>query len=84
MHFDERTIGDYKIYTGAIETPNGFVAAVAVSRLCGSRGPVGLFFDDALDSGRTFDCPRQALAHAMARGWFELQARVPAPDATTE
>jgi hypothetical protein len=84
VHFDERAIGDYKIYTGAIETPIGFVAAVAVRRLRGSREPEQLFFDDSLDNGRTFDCPRQALAHAMARGWFELQARIPSPDAATQ
>jgi hypothetical protein len=76
MHFDERAIGDYRIYTGAIETPDGYVAGVAVRRM---RGPVGeaeqLFFDDALENGRTFECPRKALDYAMARGWFELQAR---------
>jgi hypothetical protein len=84
MHFDERTIGDYKIYTGAMETPDGFIAGLAVSRLRGPAGePEQLFFDDALDNGRTFECPGEALSYAMARGWFELQARSVSHGATT-
>ena len=37
MHFDERNVGDYRIFAGALEAPkgDGYIAAMIVQRIQG-------------------------------------------------
>lgn len=71
MHFDERTEGPYRIYTGALESPqgDGYIAAVVVKRI-DSQAPTAreTFRDDSLACGHRWETAADALGYAMARG----------------
>ena len=42
MIFDERSEGDYRIYAGGLEAPQGqgYIAAVVVNRVSGAAGAI--------------------------------------------
>jgi len=69
--FDEHEDGDYKIYAGALEAPQGqgYIAAlVVVNRACGpARAPREAFRDDSLACGHRWPTPREALAYALQK-----------------
>lgn len=70
MHFDERDVGDYRIYAGAMEAPRGggYTAAVVVSRIRGTdRTPREAYRDTAVAGGHRWGTPTEALNYAVAR-----------------
>jgi hypothetical protein len=70
MHFDERKIGDYRIYTGALEGPrgDGYIAALIVLREQGLTGaPREILRDESLACGHRWESPSDALAYAMSK-----------------
>lgn len=78
MQFQQVDQGDFRIYVGAMEGPNGdgYIAAVVVSRV--ARGPTGtrdVFRDDTLACGHRWARPDQALSYAMAKGRAVVQSQ---------
>lgn len=71
MHFDERSMGDYHIYTGAIEavTGDGYLASVIILRVrgLGSR-PRDAYRDESLAGGHRWPSHEAAMSYAMTRG----------------
>ena len=68
MHFDERKIGDYRIYTGALEgvRGDGYIAALIVLReQAGANREI--LRDESLACGHRFASPDAALAYAMTK-----------------
>ena len=71
MHLDERREGDYRIYVGALEAPqgDGYEATVVIYRTHGARfGTVEAFRDTRLCGGHRWESAADALQFAMARG----------------
>ncbi len=72
MMFDERNEGDYRIYAGALEAPqgDGYLAAVVINRLRGTQhgSPREAFRDTALAAGYRWPSPSEALSYAVAKG----------------
>ena len=71
MLFDERNEGDYRIYAGALEAPqgDGYVAAVVINRLRGvDEPPCEAFRDTALAAGYRWESAGDALSYALAKG----------------
>jgi hypothetical protein len=71
MLFDERNEGDYRIYAGALEAPqgDGYLAAVVISRLRGvTNAPREAYRDTALAAGYRWASARDALTYAVAKG----------------
>lgn len=70
MHFDERTVGDYRIYAGAMEAPkgDGYTATMVVQRLRGvANAPREAYRDESLAGGHRWESPDAALAYALNR-----------------
>lgn len=67
MHFDEREVGPYRIYAGAIEAPGGYVAAAVVKQLKGAEGMPEVFRDEAMSGGHRWARPEEALSYAIAK-----------------
>jgi len=66
MHFQEQSVGDFKIYAGAIETAQGgYVAAVVVKQVHGADAPCEIFRDESLCDGRNWTDPQSALHYAL-------------------
>jgi hypothetical protein len=71
MKFEEKRVGDYCIYTGAVEalSGDGFMAAVVVQRdMPGRRPPQEVFRDERMSGGHRWPSAREALNFAMHRG----------------
>lgn len=70
MHFDQRQVGEYTIYTGAAEVrTGGYTAGVVVEQVHGvSNPPRRIYFNDHLSGGHVFETADQALRHAMDVG----------------
>ena len=71
MHFDERNIGDYRVYAGALEGPlgDGYIAAlVVVQRVQGVPGaPREVLRDENMAGGHRWRSADAALAYAIGR-----------------
>lgn len=69
MHFEERNVGDYRIYAGALEAPHnaGYVAAVVVRRVQGVNEPRDVWRDLSMSGGHRWRTPQDALRHAMSK-----------------
>ena len=71
MMFDERNEGDYRIYAGALEAPqgDGYLAAVVINRQRGSgaASPREAFRDTSLAAGYRWPSPNDALSYALAK-----------------
>lgn len=70
LHFDERTVGPYRIYAGALEAPqgDGYIAAVVVKRF--EREPHAgreAYRDESLACGHRWASPNDALIYALDR-----------------
>ena len=79
MIFDERSEGDYRIYAGALEAPqgHGYIAAVVVNRVRGATGaPREAFRDEALACGHRWVSSDEALSYALNKA-RELIQRQP-------
>ena len=71
MHLDERSEGDYRIYVGALEAPQGggYEASVVIYRTRGARvGTAEAYRDTRLCGGHRWESAADALQFAMARG----------------
>ncbi len=68
MHFDERNVGDYRIYAGALEAPrgDGYTATMIVQRLRGvPNAPREAYRDEGLAGGHRWESADAALAYAL-------------------
>ena len=70
MQFDERTVGPYRIYAGALEAPqgDGYIAAVVVKRVerelhAGREA----YRDESLACGHRWASAHEALLYAVER-----------------
>jgi hypothetical protein len=71
MFLDERSEGDYRIYVGALEAPQGggYEASVVIYRTRGARvGAAEAYRDTRLCGGHRWESADDALQFAMARG----------------
>jgi len=77
MNFEEKAIGAFKIYTGALEEvgSNGFTASVIVHRVKGAGAPELVFRCQQLHDGYRFSSVRAALDEAMDAGMKEVAYR---------
>jgi hypothetical protein len=74
MNFEERVVGDFKIYTGAIERrEGGYTASVVVVRFRGVDRPRTVYSVETLASGFRFSSAQAALQHAMEAGLREVR-----------
>ena len=78
MHFDKRKIGDYRVYTGALEGPrgDGYIAALIVQREQGGS-PREILRDESLACGHRWPSPDAALAYAMTKAQDAIRKQAP-------
>ena len=78
MHFDERKIGEYRVYTGALEGPkgDGYIAALVVQREQGGAA-LEILRDDSLACGHRWPSPDAALAYAMGKAQDVIRKQAP-------
>lgn len=78
MHFDERKIGDYRVFTGALEGPlgDGYIAALIVQREQGGS-PREILRDESLACGHRWPSADAALAYAMSKAQDVIRKQVP-------
>ena len=70
MHFDESTVGEYRVFSGAIESPvgDGYIAALVVLHHCGRPHKAKeLYRDESLACGHRWESAEAALAYAMTK-----------------
>lgn len=70
MHFDETTVGDCRIFSGAIESAmgDGYIAALIVlHQQTRPQQTRELFRDESLACGHRWESAEAALAYAMAK-----------------
>ena len=70
MQFDEREVGDYRIFAGALEAPkgDGYIATMIVQRVHGVTGaPREALRDEALAGGHRWESAHDALAYAISK-----------------
>ena len=82
MHFEERKIGNYRAYTGALEGPlgDGFIAALIVVREPGAgQDPVEILRDESLACGHRWPSADAALAYAMGKAREVIRKQAPIP-----
>ena len=80
MRFDERQIGDYRIYAGALEAPigDGFTATMIVQRVHGvPNAPREVLRDEGLACGHRWESAADALAYAMTKAQEAIRNRSP-------
>jgi len=68
MQFDERDEGEYRIYSGALESKlgDGYIAAVVVHQVRGVRREA--YRDEALACGHRWARADEALSYALGKG----------------
>ena len=80
MHFDERNIGDYRVYAGALEGPqgDGYIAALVVQKVRGVPGaPQEVMRDESLACGHRWPSADAALAYAIGKAQETIRSRTP-------
>lgn len=80
MHFDERNVGDYRIFAGALEGPrgDGYIAAMIVQRVKGvPGGPREALRDESLACGHRWESPDDAIAYAIGKAQEAIRNRSP-------
>jgi hypothetical protein len=87
MHFDERKIGDYRVFAGALEGPqgDGYIAALVVQRKEG-RVVHEVLRDEGLACNHRWRSAAEALAYAMSKGFEVVRKQTqpqPEPQALT-
>ena len=78
MRFEETQEGDYRIFVGAVESPQGqgYIAAVVVNRVNHSAGrPREAFRDDSLACGYRWRAAEEAMSFAMTRARELIRSR---------
>ena len=78
MHFDERKIGDYRVFTGALEGPrgDGYIAALIVQREQGGAARE-IVRDESLACGHRWPSADAALAYAMSKAHEVIRKQAP-------
>jgi hypothetical protein len=78
MLFQERAIGEYRVYAGAVEsTRGGYMAALIIQQMCSrTQRSRDVHRDESLACGHAFRTPQEALDYAMNRA-REVLAREP-------
>ena len=78
MRFDEGLEGDYRIYVGAVEAPQGggYIAALIVNRVRGLQGRhPEAYRDDSLACGYCWPSAEEAMHYAMTRAREMIRSR---------
>jgi hypothetical protein len=78
MRFDERQVGDYRIYAGALEAPvgDGFTATMIVQRVQGvPNAPREVLRDEGLACGHRWESADAALAYAINKAQEAIRKR---------
>jgi hypothetical protein len=78
MQFDERTLGDYRIFAGALEAPmgDGYIAAMIVQRVHGvPNAPREAYRDESVACGHRWPSADAAIAYAMNRAAEVIRQR---------
>ena len=78
MQFDERTVGDYRIFAGALEAPlgDGYIAAMIVQRVHGvPNAPREAYRDESVACGHRWASADAAIAYAMNRASEVIRQR---------
>ena len=78
MHFDERNVGDYRIFAGALEGPlgDGYTAAMIVQRVKGVPGaPREALRDESVACGHRWESAADALAYAIGKAQEAIRNR---------
>ncbi len=78
MRFDETHEGDYRIYVGAVEAPqgDGYIAALVVNRVRGAQpGRNEAYRDDSLACGYRWRSADEAIHYAMNRARELIRTR---------
>lgn len=77
MQFDERTVGDYRIYAGALEAPmgDGYIAAMIVQRVQGVAAPREAYRDESVACGHRWPSADAAIAYAINRAAEVIRQR---------
>lgn len=77
MRFDEDALGDYRIYAGALEGPqgDGYIAAMIVHRVRGVVKPREAYRDDRMAGGHRWESAEAALAYALGKARQVIEER---------
>ena len=78
MQFDERIVGDYRIFAGALEAPkgDGYIATTIVHRVQGvANAPREAYRDESVACGHRWPSPDAAIAYAMNRATEVIRQR---------
>jgi hypothetical protein len=77
MNLQEREVGDFRIYAGALDAARGgYTAAVEVHRVRGAdQPPEVVFSSDRVSGGHRFEAPAAALRHALDIGHQAIRLR---------
>ena len=78
MRFDEREIGDYRIFAGALEAPkgDGYTATMIVQLVHGGAGvPREVLRDEGLACGHRWESADAALAYAISKAQEAIRKR---------
>ena len=81
MHFDESTVGEYRVFSGAIESPvgDGYIAALVVLHHCSRPHKAKeLYRDESLACGHRWPSAAAALSYAMSKGQDVIRKHMPA------
>lgn len=77
MDMQERQVGDFRIYAGALEAPDGgYIAAVEVHRVGRGDAAEVIFSSERISGGHRFDVAALALRHALDVGHQAVRLRV--------
>ena len=78
MHFDERKIGDYRVFAGALEglMGDGYIAALIVQRVQGGAARE-ILRDESLACGHRWPSAEAALAFAMSKAHDVIRKQAP-------
>ena len=80
MQFDERDVGDYRIFAGALEGPvgDGYIATMIVQRVQGVPGvPREALRDESIAGGHRWESANDALAYAISKAQEAIRSRSP-------
>jgi hypothetical protein len=78
MHFDERKIGDFRIFVGALEAPKGqgYTATMVVERIQCAKGVTReILREDNIACGHRWESPSDALKYALKKAQEAIRDR---------